>query len=81
MGGNRLKKECYARNRGVWNGKLILSFFLRGEPGERSRYSDYCTGWTIRVSNPGIGKRSSSFTERPYVLTGPFSLVFSGYRP
>ena len=33
------------------------------DPGERSRYSDYATGWTIRDSNPGRGRFSE--TSRP----------------
>ena len=29
---------------------------LISEPGWRSRYSDYAMGWTVRGSNPGVGR-------------------------
>ena len=43
-----------------------------------SRYSDWATGWTVRVSNPGRGKRFSFFTKRPELSCGPPSFPFSG---
>jgi hypothetical protein len=44
---------------------------------QRSRYSDYATGWTVRGSNSGRGEIFRSRPDRPW---GPPSLLYNGYR-
>ena len=50
------------------------------EPRQLSRYSDWATSWTVRVSNPGRDNRYCSSPKRPGQLWVPPSLLFSGCR-
>jgi hypothetical protein len=75
--GNRLKKERCVRHRRAWNGKLLPLFFLSGERDERSRYSDYTTDWTVRVSNPGRDKREISVSQNVRMGSGVHSVLCS----
>ena len=50
-----------------------------GQPGQRSRYSDWRTGWTVRTSNPDRVNRLSS-QKRLGRLWGPPSYLFNGDR-
>ena len=45
--------------------------------GQRSRYSDCATGWTVRASNTGGGKIYRTCPDRPW---DPLSLLYNGYR-
>jgi hypothetical protein len=47
------------------------------DPGQRNRYGDLATGWKIRNSNPGRGKR---FLSSPDWIWDPPSLLFNKYR-
>ena len=44
-----------------------------------SQYSDYATEWTIRFSNPGVGKTFYSFPRPPNRFWNLHSLLFSGH--
>ena len=67
----------------VWNTYQNLSFYFcffqvlfpSGGRRERSRYSDFPTGWTVRGSNSGGGEIFRTCPERPWGLP---SLLYNG---
>ena len=45
-----------------------------------SRFSEWSTGWCVRLLNLAMGNISSSPPKRPYLLRYTPSLLFNGYR-
>lgn len=62
------------------NHRYSVRYPLVKESAQLRLYSDQTTGWTVRLSNPGSGKRFSTFSKRPYRLWGPPNLLFKGQR-
>jgi hypothetical protein len=56
--------------------EFLTQYQLLRKPGRYSRYSDWATGWTLRNSNPGIGKKTISSPELSDILWGPIGILF-----